>query len=900
MSFGGFVRNTTPTVSALIFLACSQTTSSQAQIIDRELGRPDAHWESVSNFEGMDHRVLTCMEFGSALIAGGEFNAAKGMVLNHVASWDGNQWRPLGEGLDFSVRCLGAYQGRLIAGGDFTASGKRAMSHVALWNGIEWQPLGDGLDASPTSFTEWNGKLVAGGWFAHSGNDSGFVSDLPFAASWDGTEWTALGQTADFTALSAPPRDLVVYRGSLYAAGSFTPPTSGTTPLSQPIALWTESGWIPMGPHMLPDIYSGEGRPAATCFALLDSLLVVGGDFRRLDSLNANGVVAFDGHSWTPLGGGFPIGVWDLEIHEGRLFACGIKLTQIGECVATWDGVAWRGLNIGTPFRALASHNGLLYAAGGSESGEIESWNGTEWQWIVPRWYPPLSKFPYPVQSLVVYQGHTLLSPWSWTNEPYPPSDVDVIIHKDTMGMGLHEFHGQPFWDYWYAYPTAIFHGTLISGWGTWDGISAGRVANPPFWYPAALTSWGDSLIAATWPNCGPSSPELWSWDGQSWSPFADGLCPAQIGEWEWEREDGIIRTLFPYRNRLLVGGLFSYDDELDHNLAAWNGTNWGPVGSCPDDMVTCFLEYHGDLIAAGFFGHVGDVAASFIARWDEAEWHPMGIGTDGPVYTMAIHNDRLIVGGFFDHAGGLEAGSIAAWDGEGWIPLKTGVDGEVLTMVSNQGTLWVGGEFSKAGGETSFHLAKWIEGPRKAAFSNFTALRDGSRAIIQVSATYLPFDHQGFLIYRQALGEPQVLITPSAITSEEFSFTDNSPPLGSVTYLIAGVASTGAVTQYESTEIDPDPSLHFALLPIRPNPFQAQASITFHNAKAGPMHVAVFDLRGRLVNNLVNESLPPGAHTVTWDGRDTSGRSVAAGTYFCRVTGPEGALVERLVRSSP
>jgi hypothetical protein len=36
----------------------------------------------------------------------------------------------------------------------------------------------------------------------------------------------------------------------------------------------------------------------------------------------------------------------------------------------------------------------------------------------------------------------------------------------------------------------------------------------------------------------------------------------------------------------------------------------------------------------------------------------------------------------------------------------------------------------------------------------------------------------------------------------------------------------------------------------------------------------------------------------VTWNGRDASGHSVAAGAYFCRVSGPEGTLVTRLVHS--
>jgi len=651
-----------------------------------------------------------------------------------------------------------------------------------------------------------------------------------------------------------------------------------------------------MGPGMNPDGYLG-GKPKATSLALLDSLLVVGGDFTKLDSLNANHIVAFNGSSWTLLGQGLPGGVLDIDVHQGRLIATGFNLTADGEPVVAWDGVSWRGMNIGIPVRALASHNGLLYAAGGTEWAQVEAWNGTEWLWVT-RDYPQLAHFPNIIYALTTYQDRLVLPDWSWWYSPRAPMDVEELLHHDTIGNGLHAFHGTPAWDYWSQHPTAIFDGTLISGLNTWDGVSAGRLSNPPFGPPIALTTWGDSLIAATWPNCWPSTPEVWAWNGQSWSPLADGLCAVEDGDWEWGVQT--IKVLSTYRNRLIAGGFFSYNDERDHHLAAWNGTEWEPLGDSPNDIVTCLLKYHGDLIAAGFFDHIGDVAASYVARWDGAEWHPLGLGTDGPIYTLAIHNDRLLAGGSYQHAGGLPAGSISAWDGEGWIPLSSGVDGEVLTMVSNRGTLWVGGEFSKAGGQTSFHLAKWVEGPRQAAFSNFTALRDASRTIIQVSATYLPFDHQGFLIYRQPLGEPQVLVTPNPISIDEFSVIDPTPPLGPVTYMIAGIASTGAVTEYASTQVAADPTLRFALLPIRPNPFRADATITFHNAKPGPMHVTVFDLSGRRVADLLNDTLPPGAHTVTWNGRDTSGRSVAAGTYFCRVTGPEGTRTQQIVRATP
>jgi hypothetical protein len=45
------------------------------------------------------------------------------------------------------VMALTVYNGVLIAGGDFTTAGGASAQHIASWNGSGWAPLGDGLDA---------------------------------------------------------------------------------------------------------------------------------------------------------------------------------------------------------------------------------------------------------------------------------------------------------------------------------------------------------------------------------------------------------------------------------------------------------------------------------------------------------------------------------------------------------------------------------------------------------------------------------------------------------------------------------------------------------------------------------------------------------------------------------
>jgi hypothetical protein len=75
-----------------------------------------------------------------------------------------------------------------------------------------------------------------------------------------------------------------------------------------------------------------------------------------------------------------------------------------------------------------------------------------------------------------------------------------------------------------------------------------------------------------------------------------------------------------------------------------------------------------------------------------------------------------------------------------------------------------------------------------------------------------------------------------------------------------------------------------FALSAPRPNPFAGKATIELAVPQGqGKATVGVFDLQGRRIAELANQSTP-GRHTLTWDGRDSSGREVAAGVYFVRL----------------
>jgi hypothetical protein len=86
-------------------------------------------------------------------------------------------------------------------------------------------------------------------------------------------------------------------------------------------------------------------------------------------------------------------------------------------------------------------------------------------------------------------------------------------------------------------------------------------------------------------------------------------------------------------------------------------------------------------------------------------------------------------------------------------------------------------------------------------------------------------------------------------------------------------------------------------LHPNRPNPFSPSTSIRYDLPKSAAVHIAVFDVRGRVVRVLVDsERREAGSYTVTWDGQTDGGQRAASGIYFCRLDAGYSAETRRMV----
>jgi photosystem II stability/assembly factor-like uncharacterized protein len=105
---------------------------------------------------------------------------------------------------------------------------------------------------------------------------------------------------------------------------------------------------------------------------------------------------------------------------------------------------------------------------------------------------------------------------------------------------------------------------------------------------------------------------------------------------------------------------------------------------------------------------------------------------------------------------------------------------------------------------------------------------------------------------------------------------------------LYAGTGG-GGVYRYEAgTAVDdlsqPVFSKELILYQNYPNPFNAETEIRFELPRNGYVLLQVYDIRGRLVRTLLNQSMSAGSRREIWDTKDKSGLSAPSGLYLVKL----------------
>jgi hypothetical protein len=75
------------------------------------------------------------------------------------------------------------------------------------------------------------------------------------------------------------------------------------------------------------------------------------------------------------------------------------------------------------------------------------------------------------------------------------------------------------------------------------------------------------------------------------------------------------------------------------------------------------------------------------------------------------------------------------------------------------------------------------------------------------------------------------------------------------------------------------------------PNPFNPTTEIQFGVPHDSKVQLIIYDILGRKVRTLVDNSMAPGTYKTIWDGRDDNGLGVASGVYLYRIVAKSSSI---------
>jgi len=89
----------------------------------------------------------------------------------------------------------------------------------------------------------------------------------------------------------------------------------------------------------------------------------------------------------------------------------------------------------------------------------------------------------------------------------------------------------------------------------------------------------------------------------------------------------------------------------------------------------------------------------------------------------------------------------------------------------------------------------------------------------------------------------------------------------------------------YLSHVVTPSLPQEYVLRQNYPNPFNPSTTISFSLVERGSVRLEIYDITGKKVTTLVDGERDAGNYSVVWTGQDGSGKQVASGVYFYRLS---------------
>jgi len=197
--------------------------------------------------------------------------------------------------------------------------------------------------------------------------------------------------------------------------------------------------------------------------------------------------------------------------------------------------------------------------------------------------------------------------------------------------------------------------------------------------------------------------------------------------------------------------------------------------------------------------------------------------------------------------------------------PLAVNITGPILLQTSQQGTFTA----EPTEGHPPYTNYQWWE-------------RNDEGGIIPLG-TITPDALPGgeWFAMDQFDGQSSIQLLRNNDFSLKVKVTDSA---GDVAYAIHSVDVGGLGKQVSSNDGTDLPTV-YSLQGNYPNPFNPTTVIRYQLPVASTVSIALYDVRGRLIKQLVDQTQAGGYYNILWDGRTHDGNRASSGTYLYRIS---------------
>ncbi|MFA6470114.1 MAG: T9SS type A sorting domain-containing protein [Bacteroidota bacterium] len=813
------------------------------------------YWSKRFGQSGTNNNVPQALNVDNAgnVFIGGGFDYVYGVKTNYFARWNPSTgWDSLPgvfTGSSFPISSIAAGAGSdIYVAGSFSGVGTLTKRGIVKWTGTQWDSVPGTYAmqdfANTMRIVFANGVLYAIGTFTKVGS----MTNIHGVARFNGTQWDSMGSLRYTNSNNSVNNTAftVTDDGRIYAA-TYAVDTWNQENVA--IVKWNGTAWDTVAKGLTGSaggINGSMSKAHVNDIAVHGDTIYVVGAFSNAGTKIANCIAKWNGTAWDSLGEGTNTELTNVEIDSlGRVYVGGARspftVNNGTEALARWDGNKWERLGMGISksqygqspvVRDMKIVGSMLYLAGDfREPGGIGATGAVAYDIAADQWKPLSGKNANGFSS-AVYAYHETKN-----GEIFVGGEFNFAGAVNARRLARWNVH-------------------------SWDTVGTGNYKN-------------NSVVKAI------SSDDSVVYIGGEFSTF-NGVSSTGVIKWNGHYfvsmngagQPGFdVRVITRYGNDLIIGGNFQSffgtfpNGKAVNAIVKWNGSKYdsldvGIKAGTSNGQINAMAVNNADLYVAGNFTSAGNVSASSVAKWNGTSWSALNgdiiryskSAAAATVTAMAVVGNDLYIAGKFDSIGTKPMWHLAKWNGSQWDSVSLGLKGDYSGIadmaVDNAGRLYVVGKFTSINGDNTLrYVARW-DGSK---WDNLGALTSN----FQQDMFFAESDSKGNIYISGYFGYV------NGFSSQNFAAWINDPGIIESVRRIPHTSAPG----------------RFILNQNYPNPFNPSTTVRFTLPSDGLTTLTVYDIVGREVAVIVNESLTAGTYEKSFDGSRLS-----SGLYFYRL----------------